>query len=68
MIRMFLSLSLMKSLQKSKKQYIVICGLFLLTILFFSSVDLVQANPIVPPRQFSQLFTGLFNNGTDTQH
>jgi len=68
MIRMFLSFSLLKTLRKSKKQYIVLCGLFLTTILFFSSVDLVQANPIVPPRQFSQLFTGLFNNGTDTQH
>ena len=59
---------LLKSLQKSKKQYIVLCGLFLGTILFFGSADLVQANPIVPPKEFSQLFVGLFNNGTDTQH
>ena len=68
MISMILSFRLLKSLQKSKKQYIVLCGLFLMTFSFFRSVDLVQANPIVPPRQFSQLFTGLFNNATDTQH
>ena len=68
MIRMFLSLIKLKSLQKSKKQYIVLCGLFLATILFFSNIDLVQANPVVPPKQFSQLFVGLFNNATDTQH
>lgn len=59
---------LLKFLQKSNKQYIVLCGLFLTSILFFSSVDLVQANPIFPPEQFEQLCIGLFNNGTDTQH
>jgi hypothetical protein len=61
---MFLSVIVLKS----KKQSIVLCGLFLTTILFCRSIDLVRANPIVPPKQLDQLFVGLFNNGTDTQH